>query len=42
MAGGFDALGADLPTVIDGAAAISERLVGAGSFPPDPRKRAGG
>lgn len=37
-----DAHGDDLSTVIDGASAISERLVAAGSFPPDPRKRAGG
>jgi hypothetical protein len=38
----IEAIGEDLEPVIDRAAAVSERLVAAGSFPPDPRKRAGG
>lgn len=36
------ALGARLDEVVEGAAEISARLVAAGSFPADPRKRAGG
>lgn len=38
----IDALGVELSDVLERASAISERLVAAGSFPPDPRKRAGG
>ncbi len=36
------ALGAQLDDVVEGAAQISARLIGARSFPADPRKRAGG
>jgi hypothetical protein len=37
-----EACGADLAAIVDGAAAISTRLIDAHSFPADPRKRAGG
>ncbi|CAN5581675.1 hypothetical protein BH23ACT3_BH23ACT3_17630 [soil metagenome] len=37
-----DALGPDIDEIVERAAAISERIVTAGWFPHDPRKRAGG
>jgi hypothetical protein len=38
----IDALGSRLDEVVEGTAEISARLIAAGSFPADPRKRAGG
>lgn len=37
-----DALGADLPALVDQLSGWSEAVVSRGSFPPDPRKRAAG